>query len=389
VTDYEARRDAVFNWLAVREFSGYDPYDGLESLVFQKSPLARSAVLRLAWCQLFKRSPINLRRLARVPRSRNPKALGLVLSGIARHSGRALTAEWVPRIVAWLAETADPDTGAWGYPFAWQNRAFYAPRGTPNAVCSAFVVNGLLDAREVLGDDAAADLAFAAMPFFTERLNRVETPQGVCFSYTPADRSVIHNVNLLVAAVLARAGRMLDDARTVEVAVEATRHSLSHQRPDGSWPYGEAPHQLWIDSFHTGFNLGALRRLEDVFPDETCRRARERGYEYFLKVLLDADGLPKYYDRTRYPIDAHCCAQAIITLMEAADIDSEAVRRARRVADWTEATLGRGDGTYSYQRGRIFHHSVVYARWSQAWMYRALCDLSRTTDRVAGGPPPQ
>ena len=63
-------------------FAGWDPYDGLNSKVFKALPfIGRSAVARLAWIQLFKRNPFNLRRLLLVPKGHNAKAIGLFLHG--------------------------------------------------------------------------------------------------------------------------------------------------------------------------------------------------------------------------------------------------------------------------------------------------------------------
>ena len=50
-------------------YKGWDPYDGLNSRVFQALPgLKHSALCRLVMIQAFKRSPLNLRRLAMVPK---------------------------------------------------------------------------------------------------------------------------------------------------------------------------------------------------------------------------------------------------------------------------------------------------------------------------------
>ena len=55
----------LFAWCRERDFAGYDPFDGLNSRLFRATPLKHSRAARLAWTQLFKRSPINLRSLAR------------------------------------------------------------------------------------------------------------------------------------------------------------------------------------------------------------------------------------------------------------------------------------------------------------------------------------
>ena len=63
-------------------FKGWDPYDGLNSKVFKAIPfLGKSAFARLCVIQGFKRSPINLRPLLRVPKQYNAKGIGLFLQG--------------------------------------------------------------------------------------------------------------------------------------------------------------------------------------------------------------------------------------------------------------------------------------------------------------------
>ena len=64
------------------DFKGWDPYDGLNSkLASAMLPLRHSAILRLCVIQGFKRCPVNLRRIAMVPKAHNAKGIGLFLQG--------------------------------------------------------------------------------------------------------------------------------------------------------------------------------------------------------------------------------------------------------------------------------------------------------------------
>ena len=65
-------------YIESRDFRGYDPYDALNS------PVARVLGFglkfgRIAWIQLFRRLPINLRPLLFCAKGHNPKGLGLFL----------------------------------------------------------------------------------------------------------------------------------------------------------------------------------------------------------------------------------------------------------------------------------------------------------------------
>ena len=65
-------------------FSGWDPYDGLNSKVFQYLPFRKFGLARLVWIQLFKRSPINFRKLFLVPKEHNSMGIALFLLGYCK-----------------------------------------------------------------------------------------------------------------------------------------------------------------------------------------------------------------------------------------------------------------------------------------------------------------
>src|SRR5207302_2466510 len=67
----------LWKWSRAQGLAGYDPYDGLNSRLFQATPFKNSRTARLAWIQFHKRSPINFRSLVGVPRERNAKAIAL------------------------------------------------------------------------------------------------------------------------------------------------------------------------------------------------------------------------------------------------------------------------------------------------------------------------
>src|SRR5258705_9676817 len=83
----------LFQWCRQHDFAGYDPFDALNSRVFQSTPFRNSRPARLIWTQAFKRLPINLRPLVLVPRQQNAKGLALfALAALATHR-RAPTIE--------------------------------------------------------------------------------------------------------------------------------------------------------------------------------------------------------------------------------------------------------------------------------------------------------
>jgi hypothetical protein len=323
VRDLKAVWQKLHNFCTAREWRGVDPYDGLNSPVARLLP-GRKA--RQAWTQLHRRSPINLRPLCGIEPTLNAKALALFAMG----SGD-------PKLSKLLESLRNPD-GGWGYPFDWQSRAFFAPRGTSNLICTAF-------AAKALKCDVSA--------FIEKHLLR-----NGWITYIAASDTQVHNVNMIGAALLGRRDCM--------------EFSVNRQRPDGSWWYGEAENQHWIDNFHTGYNLVALRET-GMFPESA-----QRGFEYWDRTFWGEDFAPRYYHNSDHPFDVHCSAQGILTYLAFGQVD-----KANAVARWALENMWDGRGFFWYQRGRWHTNRICYMRWAQAWMYCALAKLikaNETTD---------
>jgi hypothetical protein len=356
-----------------QDFAGYDPYDGLNSPLIQRLCFGKKWV-RIAWIQLFRRSLINLRPLVGVRPGHNPKGIGLCLWAYGRMH-RLDPERWslsrVRALLALLTELRSRGrTGnGWGYNFDWQNRAFFIPRFTPTIVNSAFIGHALLDVHLETGLPESLDLAIPIADFLLGDLHRTREGETFCFSYTPLDRTAVHNANLLGASLLIRLARVTGRDTLRDAALASMEYSMNHQHPDGSWYYAEAPGQQWIDSFHTGFNLQAIRWFLALGEAGGWRAAYERGVEYYATRFFLEDGTPKYYDDRVYPIDIHAPAQAI------AFFSGEGVRHGPlvdRILAWTLREMQHPRGCFFFRKGRGWTNRISYMRWSQAWMLHAL-----------------
>jgi hypothetical protein len=159
--------------------------------------------------------------------------------------------------------------------------------------------------------------------------------------------------------------------------MRVARYSVAKQHPDGSWLYGELPTQRWIDNFHTGFNLCALRDLRQSVGTNEFDECIRRGFEFYRTHFFVQDGAPKYFHNRAYPIDIHCVAQSIITLLEFKDVDLGAGDLAQSVYDWAMRHMWDDNGFFYYRVQRLWTDHTAYMRWSQAWMLLALSALVR------------
>ncbi|MCA1594018.1 MAG: hypothetical protein LC754_15470 [Acidobacteria bacterium] len=384
VSELESVYESLSRWCRERDYAGHDPFDALNSRLFQAAPLLRhSSAARLVWTQLFKRSPVNFRALALVPAGKNPKGTALfALAALARfrtHGREEDEGEARALLDELLAARLDTPSGAaWGYNFDWQSRNFYAPAGTPTLVPTAFAARALVEAAQIFGEAKYTDAAHSACDFILRDLPRsAETEDEICFSYIPQKPTRIFNASLLAGETLASVGAITGERELCDFALRAARYVMRRQRVDGSWPYGAEWYQSWVDNFHTAFVLVSLSRITKAcgIEDEESARALERGCKFWRESFFLADGWPKYYDDNPYPADIHSAAAAIVALVELRDRDDGALEEARRVARWTITNLRDRRGFFYYQRRRFHTVRTPYIRWAQAWMLYALARL--------------
>jgi hypothetical protein len=371
---------ALADYCRRNDFTGWDVFDGLNSRIFSSSPFYRSKLLRLAWIQFFKHSPINFRKFTFVPKGLNPKGLGLFAMSLFAvneiEEGKAL----LNRLLEMQSEGYEGI--CWGYNFNWQARAFYVPSGTPTMVTTVFVAKAFLDYYEISGDVEALDVAEGCCEFILKNLILWEEGERLCFGYIPGEAARVHNANMLGAALLGRVYGYTGKPELLEKSKKAMQYSLDALKKDFSWPYGELHHHQFTDNFHTGFNLVALKDWMESCDDFGWEDKLIHAYRYFLDTFWHADGCPKYYHNSLYPIDIHCSAQGMVTCERLKEYDGRSMEMAYRIGRWAINHMQDREGYFYYQKTRVFTNRIPYVRWSQAWMMYGLSRLLRKNTRM-------
>lgn len=403
--------------LSATDFKGIDPHDALNS------PLVKALTfgdrrLGVAALQFFKRCPVNLRPLFGIRPGINPKGHGLLTTTYVlkyRLTGDPADLALAKGFADWLIANAAPGCSgtAWGYNFDWPNRNAIFLAGTPTIVNTAYIAEALLDLFEVTGDIKYKAAAVSSAEFLLKDLRRSGTDDEFCFSYTPRDQTQIHNANMLGAALLARiytvaagGGRgaspvdavsppryPVSSAGAIEVekiktaAQASMRFSLNRQQPDGSWFYGTEMRNNWIDSYHTGYNLLAIKRYlesrigfqpvqaqdsQDGCP--TLKESLRKGYAFYLDHFFTPEGFVKYYHNRTYPWDGHAMAHALLTLDELENLEPERSRviREKVIARIQDTFWDARRGCFIYLVSKHWKNRIDYYRWVQCWFLYAL-----------------
>ena len=373
------------------QHKGWDPYDGLNSKVFQALPLLKkSAFCREVVIQGFKRNPINLRRIAMVPKEYNAKGVGLFLQGycnlvkaVQKHP------EWseqlgtedellakvkeIAELLISLQSKGDYHGACWGYNFDWQARGgLFFPKYTPTVVATSFCATALMEAYELTGEKRYLDIALTSAKFVKEDLHRHPCEEGFLFSYSKLPgNDTVYNASLLGSRLLSYCYKYTSCEELKELAEQSVKACCKGQREDGAWVYGLGPTQGWVDSFHTGYNLDGLIAYEENTGDTKYHKHIETGFKYYINNFFEQNGTPKYYDNQMYPIDIHCPGQLMVSLARLHKL-GEYKEMAHKVMDWTMKNMQDRRGYFYYQLKKGISSKISYMRWSNAFMFCAM-----------------
>ena len=374
------------SYCEAEDFKGWDPYDGLNSKVFQVLPLKYWDLARLVWIQGFKRSPINFRKLLLVPKQYNAKGIGLFLLGYCNLYELALKGEIAfgkpEALLSKIHELANlldalkntKYSGAcWGYNFDWQARClFLFPAYTPTVVATTFCAEALFKAYELTKIDKYKDLALSTANFVMQDLNRTPHHSGFLYSYSALNgNNTVYNASLLGAKLLSLCYKYSGNEDYKNTAEQAVRAACEGQKKDGSWVYGLLDTQQWIDSFHTGYNLDAISMYQNCTGDNQFSSNLENGFSYYITNFFEVDGTPKYYNNKTYPIDIHCPAQLFVTLSKLVQFKAHQ-DLADKVFNWSIRNMQSKTGYFYYQLRKIWSSKISYMRWSNAFMFNAM-----------------
>jgi hypothetical protein len=385
--------DRLDSYVRGARFEGFDPYDALSSPVIGSM---KGKVPKVMATQLFVYSPINLRRFFRVPAEKNPKAIALLVSAncnmyldgmIPADSFSSVSHELVGILRS--AKTPGYSGCCWGFNFDWQDITRLAKKGLPTIVITSIVANAFLDLYEITREEPYLQIARSSCDFILNDLNITEGEDGICFSYTPVDKHIVHNANLLGAGLLARVHSLTGDADLKEQAKKAFQFSVSHQEENGSWAYSEDPmtsKKRYQVDFHQGFILDSISDfiLYAKPSEEMYEWALDRGAKFYSECQFDELGRSAWRYPTKWPVDIHNQAQGIITFSRLSRFDRKYLHQAIKIASWTIENMQDPLGYFYFQKYPLGQNKIPYMRWSQAWMMLALSRVLRSIRKDIG-----
>lgn len=374
------------NWLKKNGWAGYDPYDvkGLPFFVkIQRSGRLANKILRRLLFEMESIAPVTLRRILRVRKRINAKAMGLfaisylnlyIKMGNPEHFAK------VKQILSWLEENYSKGYSGkcWGHPFDWQSKIFI-PESTPSGVVTSICGQAFYAFYQYTKEKKYLNICESICDFFLNDLNIDKlSPDKICFSYTPIDNFHINNNNLFVAEFLIRVGKEVKNEEFIQQGLKAVNYTLSEQNEDGSICYTgkDQDKNCRIDHYHTGFEIRTLYSIWKLLGEERIHKAVSKYYRFYLDNLFKDKTIPKITPQKSYPVNIHSCAESILCNSLLQNDFSEGKEYLENSLNWTIKNMQTKEGWFIYMlrniKGIKYKIKIPFIRWSQAWMLMAL-----------------
>jgi hypothetical protein len=378
--------DDTLAYSRASDYQGWNKHDGLNSPLLGPL-LGWSKFTRLLGIQFIMRAPVNLRPFFKVPKTRNPKGIGLfahALLDLHAVTGETRYLEEANRLLDWLLE--HPAQGfrglSWGYPYPWQDVGFFAPRDYPNRVVTCWIGFALAEALRRTGKEQYRDALPRIAEFLLQEPNCLcDDADMLCYTYVPDARVhwAVMDVSALMGALLAETGELLSEQRYQSVATRLVNWVVDKQTDYGAWYYTHPPGDSHIrhDNYHTGIILDCIDRYRDATHDSRFDDTWKQGLAYYREHLFTVDGAPRWMNDREYPYDIHGAAAGMLCFYRAAMRDPSYRPFAEKILHWTLDNMYDERGFFYYQKTRLLTKRFCLLRWCNAWMCRAMAYVLR------------
>jgi hypothetical protein len=383
-------------WIMRNGWSGWDPYDIKENRFISKivklPPSLLNKIIRKFLFATIDLNPLSARKIFDVRPRVNAKGMGLFLAGYSNLYKVTAQKEYLKKAhecAEWLIQNrcSDYSGWSWGYPFDWQS-VIFIPKGTPSSVVTSTVGDGIFRLYKCTGDRRYLSICRDICSFFINDLKKTHQDEySTCFSYTPIDDFQVHNANLFVGEFLARIGKETADTKLTEQGIRCGNFALCEQQPEGFLPYwslsqtdSHSGGKIRTDHYHSGFEIRMLYGLWKSTEDERFRKACRKYFRWYIENMFEKKIIPKLTPSSKYPVNIHSCAEAILCQATLLDEFPEREQDLKKTFEWIIGNMEYAAGQYTYLIKKLpligeWRLNIPMMRWGQAWILRAYSEL--------------
>ncbi len=194
----------------------------------------------------------------------------------------------------------------WGLPINWKSAKYVFPKGLMMSTTTSEVALFLLELRKY-SEKVTDEILRKIADNLSSNLNVVyEDKEKLIYGYTPIDEYRINNSNFLVASVIYKIGKVLNEQHFVSIATKIVNACLEGVSEDGGIPYYMNGNRY--DSYHQVFSLRALYILKELSPKYDM--FYNEAILFLKNHLMDLDG-NVYLSPQKTVIDMQGSAEAL------------------------------------------------------------------------------
>lgn len=360
-----------------------------KALYYRKPLLGTLAVGPMIFCEAFLPSARRFFwKKQRFPIADAHYAMGFAL--LAGTSGEDKFYRRAVHFLEVLEETRCPtyEDYCWGYPFDWETRNGTFKEGTPLITTLPYVYEAFSAVYAMDADPRWLRIMRSIAEHGFRAYRDLETaPDAASCGYSPApdDPCGVVNASAYRAFLLAKAGIELSEPRYLEASKRNLNFVLASQNADGSWYYSVDGARDFVDHFHTCFVLKALVKIEQLTGWQRASSAIERGVGYYVKNLVDSDGLPvPFAKRPRLTV----YRKELYDYAECINLGSLLLGRFERMDQILSnvvtdllARWQRPNGSFRARQLLVGWDNTPMHRWAQSQSFRSLSFLVHQTAR--------
>lgn len=370
------------SFIEKEKYKGFDPYDGLCSPIFKTPFLNSNKKIRFLSQQFLKRLPFNIRNILLIKKGYNPVTIGLCIQGYVNLAQAYPEKKdyYINKIEFLVNELTKliPDGysgNCWGYDFDWEARYSKIPAFQPTIVATGIITNALFKYWLISKEKHIEQMIVSACNFVLNDINKSKDNDGdICFSYSPFDHQIVFNASMKGVRLLSQAYLITKNNQFKIEAKKACSFIIKHQHEDGSWIYSRSKSGEWIDNYHTGYILDCLNDYINYTFDKSYIHNLEKGYKFYRTNFFQNETIPKFYNKSVYPIDCTAAGQSLLTLINFNDI-----KTAQVVCSWMIENMQGSNGSFYYRKYKNYTNKTSFMRWSNAWMFLGMSELIKKT----------
>lgn len=349
-----------------------------KALYYRRRWLGTLAVAPMVFCEAFVPSARRFfNRRMRLPIADAHYAMGFAL--LFRATGKREHYEKAVHFLEVLKQTRCPgyQFAGWGYPFHWQTQNGIIRAGTPLVTTVPYCYEAFEHIHRIDGNDEWLDIMHSiAEHALRDYKDFPAGPDAAACTYTPDGGHGVVNASAYRSFLLMSAAKEFGDNRFSQAATQNLNFVLQSQNADGSWPYSVDGTRDFVDHFHTCFVMKGIAKIEKMTGHAGCRRALQKGVEYYLLNLFDDHGLPKPFSKaprmTVYKHEIYDYAECLnlgMLLRGSFPCFDQTMQNVLVdiLKHWTKR-----DGSFRSRKLVLGYDNVPMHRWGQSEVFRSL-----------------